>query len=83
MTKLMLDLYRDPLTPEEATIKLKKRLRRLKQEDDPVIGSPVTYMGWDPYYRVESLRRRITEQERPADKPKPACREPGQPRRVV
>jgi hypothetical protein len=37
----------------------------------------------DPYSRVDSLRRGIAEQERPADKPRPARRRPGRPRRVV
>jgi hypothetical protein len=77
----MLDLYQDPLTPEEATITLKKKSHRLKRWDDPVIGSPVTYYGRDPYYRVEPLR--IPEHERPAGKPKPARRRQGRSRRVV
>lgn len=32
---------------------------------------------------VEGPRRRITEQEHPAEKPKPARRRPGRPRRAV
>jgi hypothetical protein len=83
MNKLMLDLYQDPLPPEEATIMLKEKSHRLKRWDDPVIGSPVTYYGRDPYYRVEPLRRWIPEHERPAGKPKPARRQQGRSRRVV
>jgi hypothetical protein len=82
MNKLMLDLYHDPLTSEEVTIRFKKKPRRLKRWDDPVIGSPVTYIGPDPYYRVESLRRWIAEQERPVGRPEHACRRPGGPRRL-
>jgi hypothetical protein len=65
------------------TIKFKKKLVKLKRRDDPIIGSLVTYIGRDPYYKVESLKRGITEQERPADKPEPAHRRPGRLRRVV
>jgi hypothetical protein len=83
MNKLMLQLYHDPLTPEEATIKLKKEPCRLQRWDDPVSGSPVTYIGRDAYYRVASLRRWIAEQGRPDDKSKAACRRPGRPGMVV
>jgi hypothetical protein len=81
MNELMLDFYHGPLTPEKATIKFKKTSRRLRRWDYPVIGSPVTYNGRDPYYRMEPIRRWIPEQERPAGRPEPACRRAGRPRR--
>jgi hypothetical protein len=45
--------------------------------------TPMTYIGRDPYYKVESLRRWITEQARSDDEPNPARRRTGRPRRVV
>jgi hypothetical protein len=76
-----LDLYRDLLTPEETATK-KKNPCRLKQWDDAEIGSPVTYIGLDSYYRVASLRRWIAEQERSAGKPEQVRRRPRRPRRT-
>ena len=68
---------------DSAIIKFKKKPCRLIRWDYPVIESPVTYNGRDSYYRAEPLRRLDPEHERPADKPKPACRRPGRSRRVV
>jgi hypothetical protein len=79
MSRTILDLYCNSLTSSG----LKKKSGKLKQRDDLMIRLPVTYIGQDPHYRVEPLRRQITEQECPADKPKPARRGPGRPRRVV
>jgi hypothetical protein len=72
-SRTILDLYCNPLTSGG----LKKKSGKLKQR------LPVTYIEQDPHYRVEPLRRQITEQECPADKSKPARRRPGRPRRVV
>lgn len=83
MTKLMPDLYHDPLTPEKATIKSKKKPRGLKQWDHPAIGSLVTDNERDPYHRVEPLGRWIAEQERQIDKPEPTRLRPGRSRRIV
>jgi hypothetical protein len=83
MNDLMLDSYHSPLIPEKGTIRFNKNPCRLKRWAYPVIGSPVTCYGLDPYHRVKPLRRWIAEQESPAYKPKPARRRPGRSRSVV
>ena len=72
MSDALLDGY---LPEEEVARQLDRKVRTLQRWRKNRTGPPVTYIGPDPYYRVEAFRAWLLARERPMVRAKSGKRE--------